>query len=157
MKKFNHKDYTAAKLEYIQTKISQRALAKKHKFSETNIARWSKEEDWVGERQRFLRKVEAKVLEKGAKKQAETIAQMHARHAKYGQILGIKGVEAIFGSKEKGLAPAVAISNFEDARQAIKDGVMIERTARVEDNNPLGQMLKDMVEAWKDKIKNGPE
>lgn len=64
------------KTEYITTDISQRALAKKYGVSASQIARHSKAESWVDERERHKSKTLAKTLDKVSTKEAGRLARL---------------------------------------------------------------------------------
>lgn len=64
------------KTEYITTKISQRALAKKYGISAGKIAEHCKRGKWVEQRERYRSRTFAKTLEKTSNKEADRLARL---------------------------------------------------------------------------------
>ena len=61
-------DWQAIKTEYITTNTSYRKLAEKYGVSTTQICNVGREEKWVEQREQYLNKTAAKMLEKNRSK-----------------------------------------------------------------------------------------
>lgn len=70
-------DWGKLKTEYVTTTVSQRELAKKYNVQPTMIARKCKEEDWVGEREAFVRKTSARCVQRTQDQKVDAAARLH--------------------------------------------------------------------------------
>ena len=111
-------DWLKVEKEYVRTKISQRELAKKYKVSEVQVARHSKEGNWVKKRKQFVSKMKAEL-----KKSDEVAAVDKAKV--YANIMD-KSLYVEQKLLDQTLQTAMAIDMFDD--NAINDIKSAQKT-----------------------------
>lgn len=67
-------DWDAIKTEYVTTDISQRALISKYKVNNVDLAKHSKNEEWVRLRKEYKAKATSKAIAKSCNKRANELA-----------------------------------------------------------------------------------
>lgn len=67
-------DWDKIKTEYVTGNISQRALIKKYKVNNVDLAKHSKEEGWVKAREDYRARVTSKAIAKSCNKRADELA-----------------------------------------------------------------------------------
>lgn len=108
------------KNEYVTSKISQRALAKKYGVSESSIAKKSKAENWTELREQKYSEITAKVQQKTVEKIAEKQAQETVDALDFmGKLL--EGLAAEYKAVKPGTGKKV---------QSTKDGDTIRRVEK---------------------------
>ena len=69
-------DWNQIKTEYITTDTSYRKLAEKYGIDQATISRRAKKEDWVGQRQQHVSRMQAQILTSDAKSKVERVARL---------------------------------------------------------------------------------
>lgn len=69
-------DWDAIKTEYVTTDISQRALIKKYKVNNVDLAKHSKNEEWVKLRKKYKARATSKAIAKSCDKRANELAKV---------------------------------------------------------------------------------
>lgn len=125
-------DWDAIKTEYITTRISQRALATKYGVPYNTIADRSRKNDWVGQRERYKSKVNAKTLAKAENKASTYRSRIYDLADKMaGQLEALISAGNIV---EMGLKPkdvTGAIKDIADILSVKSDKDMREQEARI--------------------------
>ena len=116
-------NWTQALADYIGDEtLSLREIAKNYGVNESTVFDKSVVESWAQKRKDAL----AKAKQITSERTAETIATVTARHIQTAKILQGKGLKKIVGDPIQGIVGSDP-DTFGEARQAVKDGVDIER------------------------------
>lgn len=123
--------------EYITTKLSLRALAKKHGLNKDRVCRWAKEEDWETLRRQHCDKTETAVLEKDIQNKTDRIDALYAAS----DMLLEKVVAGITNAP---LLTPTAAANYSNALKNIKEIQMIKSAEDLEEQRArIDKLRKD--------------
>ena len=127
------------RLEYITTKLSLRALAKKHGLNKDRVCRWAKEEDWETLRRQHCDKTQTAVLEKDIQSKTDRVDALYAASDMLLEkvVAGMKNVPF--------LAPTAA-SNYSNALKNIKEIQMIRSAEDIEEQRARIEKLRKDTE-----------
>lgn len=134
-------DWNQIKTEYITTDTSYRKLADKYGIDQATISRKAKKEDWVGERQRHVGEMQAKILTADVAQKVDRVNRLKTVADK----LLNKIEQAV---DQEGPISAGAIKNLSDALKNIREAQMLrtERDDREQDAR-IAKLMKETMDA----------
>ena len=128
-------DKDEVRLEYITTKLSLRALAKKHGLNKDRVCRWAKDEDWETLRRQHCDKTQTAVLEKDIQNKTDRVDALYAASD-----MLLKKVVA--GIENAPLLTPTAASNYSNALKNIKEIQMIRSAEDMEEQKARIEKLR---------------
>lgn len=141
-------DWNAIKREYItDEKASYRRLATKYNINQTVLAQRAKREDWVGERNRYQSKTQAKVLKAIADKQVNRASRFQTVADKL-----LAKVEALLDDGEINWKNTEMMRDVSRTLKDLKDVQMIKSPQDIAEQEARIANLRKMAE--KDERKN---
>jgi hypothetical protein len=127
------------RLEYITTKQSLRALAKKHGLNKDRVCRWAKDEDWETLRRQHCDKTQTAVLERDIQNKTDRVDALYAASD-----MLLKKVVA--GIENAPLLTPTAASNYSNALKNIKEIQMIRTAEDLEEQRARIEKLRKDTE-----------
>ena len=128
-------DKDEVRLEYITSKLSLRALAKKHGLNKDRVCRWAKDEDWETLRRQHCDKTQTAVLEKDIQNKTDRVDALYAASD-----MLLKKVVA--GIENAPLLTPTAASNYSNALKNIKEIQMIRSAEDLEEQKARIEKLR---------------
>ena len=128
-------DKDTVRLEYITSKLSLRALAKKHGLNKDRVCRWAKDEDWETLRRQHCDKTQTAVLERDIQNKTDRVDALYAASD-----MLLKKVVA--GIENAPLMTPTAASNYSNALKNIKEIQMIRSAEDLEEQKARIEKLR---------------